>query len=179
MVSLPLPPESAFSRNVFKLIRPHIPRDRWPNDSLRVMFEPAGDGLWLEAKFEGLPPAYAALATRLVREAKVDLVLQSPAAWQAAGVARTKRWRDACMFAFVPLLFAMPLMAALNDGAMRIALMLWCVDVVLLLALQVSLAKHRATMASARFIANIPAPGLKIQMNSRPEVRGNESMPEV
>ncbi|MBC7952598.1 MAG: hypothetical protein H7Z12_12370 [Rhodospirillaceae bacterium] len=179
MVSIPLPPESTFSRTIFKLVRPHIPRERWPMDSIRVLFEPAGDGLWLEAKFEGLPTAYAALAAQLVREARVDLVLQSPAAWQAAAVARTKRWRDVALFGFVPLLFAIPLMASLNDAAMRFALLLCCVDVVALVLLQGVLAKRRAAMAAARFIANIPAPGLKIHLGSRPEPRGNNTMPEV
>lgn len=180
MVNIPLPPESTFSRAVFKLIRPHIPRDRWPSDSVRVMLEPAGDGLWLDAKFDGFPPAYAALAAQLVREARVDLVLQSPAAWQAAAVARTKRWRDFAMFAFVPLLFAIPLMAPLSDSAMRLALLLCGVDVVGLVLLQGVLAKRRAAMATARFIANVPAPGLKIHLGSRAEPRGsNVPMPEV
>lgn len=179
MVNIPLPPESTFSRAVFKLIRPHIPREHWPADSVRVMFEPAGDGLWLDAKFEGLPSAYAALATQLVRNARVDLVLQSPAAWQAAAVARTKRWRDSAMFAFVPLLFAIPLMAALSDSAMRLALLLCCVDVAALVLLQGVLAKRRAAMSMARFIAHIPAPGLKIHLGSRAERRGNDPMPEV
>lgn len=179
MVSIPLPPESPFSRTIFKLIRPHIPRERWPADSLRARFELAGDGLWLEANFEGLPASYAALAAQLVREARVDLVLQSPAAWQATAVARTKRWRDSSLFAFVPLLFAIPLMAALSDAAMRIALLLCCVDVAALVLLQVVLAKRRAAMATARFIAHIPAPGLKIHMGTRTEVRGTDAMPEV
>jgi hypothetical protein len=179
MVNIPLPPESTFSRAVFKLIRPHIPRERWPMDSIRVLFEPAGDGLWLEAKFEGLPASYAALAAQLVREARVDLVLQSPAAWQAASVARTKRWRDFSMFAFVPLLFAIPLMAPFSDAAMRMALLLCGVDVLALVVLQGTLAKRRAAMAAARFVANIPAPGLKIHVGSRAATRGSEPMPEV
>lgn len=179
MVSIPLTPESPFSRAVFKLIRPHIPRERWPMDSVRVLFEPAGDGLWLEAKFEGLPAAYAALAAQLVREARVDLVLQSPAAWQAAAVARTKRWRDFAMFAFVPLLFAIPLMAPLSDAAMRLALLLCGLDALALLVLQGALVKRRAAMASARFVANIPAPGLKIHVGARAVARSNDPMPDV
>lgn len=179
MVSIPLPPESVFSRTIFKLIRPHIPRERWPADSVRASFEPAGDGLWLEAKFEGFPASYAALATQLVREARVELVLQSPSAWQAANVVRAKRWRDFSLFAFVPLLFAIPLMAAMNDTAMRIALLLCCVDVVALVALQGVLVKHRAAMAAARFIANIPAPGLKIHLSPRAGTQRDSTMPEV
>lgn len=180
MVSLPLPPESDFSRAVFKLIRPHIPRERWPIDSVRATFEPAGDGLWLEADFDGLPASYAALAAQLVRQARVDLVLKSPAAWEAAAVVRTKRWRDFSLFAFLPLMFAIPLMAVLSDTAMRLALLFFCVDVVVLLALQVNLARQRARMAAARFVANIPAPGLKIQLAARASQPARaEPMPEV
>lgn len=179
MVSIPLPPESTFSRAVFKLIRPHIPRERWPADSMRVLFEPAGDGLWLDAKFEEFPSAYGALASQLVREARVDLVLKSPAAWQAAAVARTKRWRDFAMFAFMPLLFAIPLMASLSDAAMRLALLLCCLDIVALVLQQGILVKRRAAMAAARFVAHIPAPGLKIHLGARAEARGNDPMPEV
>lgn len=179
MVSLPLPPESTFSRTVFKLIRPHIPRERWPADSVRVLFEPAGDGLWLEAEFEGFPAAYAALAAQLVREARVDLVLKSPAAWQAAAVARTKRWRDFAMFAFVPLLFVIPLVAPLSDAVMRMAVLACGLDILALVGLQGALVKRRAAMAAARFVANIPAPGLKIHLGGRAETRGNQPMPEV
>ncbi|MBC7905835.1 MAG: hypothetical protein H7Y60_03695 [Rhodospirillaceae bacterium] len=176
---IPLPPESAFSRTIFKLVRPHIPRERWPAESVRVLFEPAGDGLWLEARFEGLPASYAALAAQLVREARVDLVLQSPAAGEAAAVARTKRWRDACLFAFVPLLFAIPLMAALSDAAMRMALLLCGVDVLALLVLQGALTKRRVAMATARFVAHVPSPGLKIHLGARADPRDNDPMPEV
>ncbi|HTH18113.1 MAG TPA: hypothetical protein VL974_15760 [Magnetospirillum sp.] len=180
MVSLLLPPESDFSRAVFKLIRPHIPRERWPLDSVRAMFRPAGDGLWLEADFSDFPSSYAALAAELVREARVDLVLKSPAAAAAALVVRAKRWRDAGLYAFLPLMFAIPLMAALSDAAMRAALAFFCLDVVLLIWFQARLSRWRLNMAESRFIARIPAPGLKISLANREgPPRGGEPMPEV
>lgn len=179
MVTIPLPPESPFSRTVFKLIRPHIPRERWPADSVRASFTPAGDGVWLDAEFEGFPSAHAALARQLVRDARVDLVLQSPAAWPATRVARTKRWRDFSLYALVPLLFAIPLMGALSGSAMKGALLLFCLDVLGLVSLQVNLARLRAFMAAARFVAHIPAPGLKIHISPRAETPRGASMPEV
>ncbi|MGE5475720.1 MAG: hypothetical protein ACM3Q1_03635 [Bacteroidales bacterium] len=180
MVSLPLQPESEFSRAVFKAIRPHIPRERWPADSVRARFEPGGDGLWLEAHFDAFSSSHAALAAQLVREAGVNLVIQSPMASSAAAVVRTKRWRDVFLYAFLPLMFAIPLMAALSDAAMRIAGLLFCLNLLSLLATQAVLSRKRATMREARFIAYIPAPGLKINLGGRGEgsPRG-EPMPEV
>ena len=182
MVSLPLPPESDFSRAVFKLIRPHIPRERWPVDSVRARFEPAGDGLWLNADFDELPAAYATMAAQLVREARVDLVLKSPAAAAAAAVVKAKRWRDVGLYAFLPLMFAIPLMAALSEAAMRVAAGLCGVDLLLLILFQAKLSRRRALMAEARFIARIPAPGLKISLGGKaegPQPIGSGPMPEV
>lgn len=180
MVSLPLPPESDFSRAVFKVIRPHIPRERWPVDAVRTRFEPGMDGMWLEADFDSFSSAYAALATQLVREAGVDLVIKSPMASAAAAVVRAKRWRDVALYAFLPLMFAIPLMAALSDGAMRFAFLLFCVDLLALVIFHAALVRKRLGMREARFIAHIPAPGLKINLAARAEgsPRG-EPMPEV
>jgi hypothetical protein len=181
MVTLPLRPDSDFSRAVFKLIRPHIPRERWPVDAVRARFEPAGDGLWLEADFDNFPANYAALAAQLVREARVELVLKSPAAAAAAAVVRVKRWRDVFLYAFLPLMFAIPLMAPLSTNAMRLAGALFCVNLIGLLAFQAALTRARARMASGRFIANIPAPGLKIHLGGPAESAriGGGAMPEV
>ncbi len=180
MTILPLPPESAFSRSVFKLIRPHIPRERWPLESVRGIFTGAGDGLWLDADLNGLPPAHAALAVRLIRQAGVELVLQSPAAGFAAAVVRAKRWRDAALYAFLPSLFAIPFMGSLSDTALQVAVLVCCVDVVALLAFQVALMRRRAAMVAARFIAHIPSPGLKISINGgKSPPLGLDSIPEV
>lgn len=182
MVTLPLQPESDFSRAVFKVIRPHIPRERWPVDTVLARFEVAGDGLWLKANFNDFPKAYGDLAAQLVREAGVDLVIKAPAASAAAAVVRAKRWRDVGLYAFLPLMFAIPLMAALSDDAMRSALLFFCLDAVFLAVFQAILVRRRTEMASERFIAHIPAPGLKISLGSRSENRFSgdlDSMPEV
>ncbi|MCR6632144.1 MAG: hypothetical protein NVV74_20000 [Magnetospirillum sp.] len=180
MTSTPLKPDSEFSRAVFKLIRPHIPRERWPVDSVRGRFEPAGDGLWLKADFDDFSKDYAELAALLVREARVDLVLKSPVAAAAAAVVRAKRWRDFALYAFLPLMFAIPLMAPLSDAAMRLATGLFGLDLVLLVGWQISLSRKRSRMAQERFIANIPAPGLKISLGgSSGSLPFGEEMPDV
>lgn len=180
MVSLPLHPESDFSRSIFKVIRPHIPREKWPVETVLARFEPGGDGLWLEADFDSFPNSYATLATQLVRQAGVDLVIKSPVASAAAAVVRAKRWRDACLYAFLPLMFAIPLMAALNDAAMRGAFLLFCVDLLSLVVFHAALSRKRHDMRDARFIAFIPAPGLKINLGGRVTGSpGGEPMPEV
>lgn len=180
MVSLPQQPESDFSRAVFKVIRPHIPRERWPVETVRARFEAGGDGLWLEADFDNFPSTYARLATQLVREAGVDLVIKSPLASAAAAVVRAKRWRDVGLYAFLPLMFAIPLMAALTDAAMRLAVLLFCVDLAMLGGFQLLLMRKRAALAAERFIAHIPAPGLKIHLGSKVEgPQPGDPMPEV
>lgn len=167
MASLPQPPESDFSRAVFKVIRPHIPRERWPVDSVLARFEAAEDGLWLKADFDNFPRSYAALAAQLVRDAGVELVLKSPLAAAAAAVVRATRWRDAGLYAFLPLMFAIPLMAVLSDAAMRFAVLFFCLDIAVLAFFQALLVRRRAAMAAERFIAHIPAPGLKIHLGGR------------
>lgn len=180
MVTPPLQPDSEFSRAVFKVIRPHIPRERWPMETVRARFEAGASGLWLEGAFDDFPIPCAKLATRLVREAGVDLVIQSPLAAEAAAVVRAKRWRDAGLYAFLPLMFAIPLMAALSDAVMHLAGLLFCVDLVALAIFQAMLVRKRAHMAAARFIAFIPAPGLKIALSGRTEgPPPGEPMPEV
>lgn len=166
---LPLPPESEFCRAVFKLIRPHIPRERWPVDTVRARFEPGGDGLWLDAYFDDLPTAYAHLAAQLVRESGVNLVIASPMAAAAAAVVRAKRWRDAALYAFLPLMFAIPLMAPLSEGAMHLAALLFGVDLIVLPVFQNTLAGKRKQLKAAHFIAFIPAPGLKLSLSGRGE----------
>lgn len=164
MIPEVFPPESAFSRAVYAEIRPAIPRSQWPTDALTVTVTPAADGMSLEARFEGLPPAYAARASQIVRDAKVGLVLESPVAYLAAQVVRMRRWRDTFMFALLPLLFAIPLLAALGDAAMRLSMLLCAGDGLALLATHVALMRRRGTLVDNRFIAHIPTPGLRIRV---------------
>lgn len=172
-------PDSAFSRAVFKVIRPHIPRERWPADAVRARFEPGQDGLWLEADFDNFPSSFAALAAQLVREAGVDLVLKSPMATAASAVVRAKRWRDVCLYGFLPLMFAIPLMASLSEAAMRFAFFLFCGDLIGLALFNTLLTRRRAKLREARFIAHVPAPGLKINLSGREGSLLSEPMPEV
>ena len=159
-----LQPESAFSRAVYTTIRPVIPRTHWPSEALRATFTAMPDGLSLDAVFEGLPPAYAALAAQTVRRGGVDLILSSPVAYWAAAVVRGRRWRDTFLYALLPFLFAIPLMAPLGDGAMRVSMGLFALDALALLASHAKLLQGRSAMADNRFIALIPTPGLRIKV---------------
>lgn len=164
MVSELLRPDSGFSRAVYKEIRPAIPRGNWPTEALRATFTPSNDGLALVAHFEGLAPAYAALAAQVVLRAKVDLVLVSPVAALASAVVYTRRWRDTFLYALLPLLFAIPLMAPLGDLAMRVSIILFALDLVALLGSHARLLHCRATLQQGRFMAEIPTPGLRIKV---------------
>lgn len=164
MINEVLPPESAFSRAVYTEIRPAIPRAQWPSDALRATFAPSPDGLMLESAFDGLPAAYTAVASQMVRRAGVDLVLASPVAYLAAAVVRIRRWRDTFLYALLPFLFAIPLMAALGEGAMRISMGLFGLDALALVTTHISLLQSRAVMTQNRFIALIPTPGLRIKV---------------
>jgi hypothetical protein len=159
-----LQPESAFSRAVYTDIRPAIPRSHWPAEALRATFVPMPDGLSLDATFEGLPAAYAAVASQVVRRAGVDLVLASPVAYWAAAVVRGRRWRDTFLYALLPFLFAIPLMAPLGDTAMRISMGLFALDALALLGSHAKLLQSRSAMAQNRFVAMIPTPGLRIKV---------------
>lgn len=162
-----LAPETPFCRAVFTLVRPHIPRERWPADSVLVRVSGGGDGLWLDADFDGFPRAQARLAADLVRQAGWDLVALSPLALSALAVMRAKRWRDFCLYAFLPLLFAIPLMGSLSDIAMTAAGIAFAADVVGLAVTQGLLGRARATMQAAHFIAHVPAPGRKMLIASQ------------
>ncbi|CAA7620133.1 hypothetical protein [Magnetospirillum sp. UT-4] len=154
--------QSKFSLEVFKVVRPHVPRERWPANPLRATFMPHPDGLYLEGSFDDLPGAYAQVAQRAVIQAGVELVRVSPVAFWAAEVVRAKRWRDAFMFFAVPLLFAIPLMGALHQSAMILAAGAFAVNLVVLIFTQGLLIRRRATLASARFVAEIPVPGMRL-----------------
>ncbi|CUW37326.1 conserved protein of unknown function [Magnetospirillum sp. XM-1] len=164
MVSELLRPDSEFSRAVYKEIRPAIPRAHWPVEALRATFTPSSDGLSLIAGFEGLPPNYAALAAQVVLNAKVDLVLVSPVAALASAVVYAKRWRDTFLYALLPLLFAIPLLAPLGNVAMRVSIVLFALNCAALLLCHARLLQRRSALQQGRFIAEIPTPGLRIKV---------------
>lgn len=157
-----LPPSSPFAKAVFKQIRPHIPRQAWPREAVRASFMPAPDGFSLRARFDDFPAAYAAEAAQWVRKGGVDLVLASPAGWVAARTFRAQRWRDTCLYALVPLLFAIPLSGVLSGTAMRVAAAVFALDAVLLAATHLRLVRWRARLVAAAFSAAIPTPGLHL-----------------
>ncbi len=153
---------SAFSIEVFKIIGPHVPRGKWPINALHVPFTPSADGLYLISKFKDLPAPYNGYAAQLVAQAGTKLVLMSPAAWGAARVVKAKRWRDACMFAAVPALFAIPLLGALAKAALLPAAALFVANLVALILTQLALTKARTDLVNSRFVADIPVPGLRL-----------------
>lgn len=159
-----IPPGSTFSQAVFKLIRPAIPRERWPAEPVRATFKPGMDGYYLIGEFEGLGSSYGLLATKMVVDAGVDLVLLSPAARAAAGVIRIKRWRDMLLYMAAPMLFAIPMLGVLAAALMKIAAGLFAINAVALLLAQVKLSHQRGELAAARFIADIPTPGYRLQV---------------
>lgn len=156
-----------FSQEVFRRIRPAIPRERWPHEALRATFVPVADGMRLEAAFDGLPAAYAQVAARMVLQAGLDLVVKSPVAFLAAGVVRAKRWRDMFMFAAVPTLFAIPLMGILSKAIIYPTALLFIADLVCLTLAQVMLTRRRMALGGARFVAEIPVPGMRVQIAAR------------
>ncbi|MBI3445996.1 MAG: hypothetical protein HY055_11720 [Magnetospirillum sp.] len=164
MVSQVLTPDSAFSRAIYKEIRPAIPRAIWPVEALRATFTPTPDGLALIASFDGLPANYAALAAQIVFKAKVDMVLVSPVAALASAVVYRRRWRDTFLYALLPVLFAIPLMAPLGDGAMRISFFLFALNSLALLFAHGLLLQARSRLLDGRFLAEIPTPGLRIKV---------------
>ena len=158
-----LPPTSPFSKAVFKQIRPHIPRQVWPQNVVRATFAPTANGFALMAHFNDLPASYAEQAALWVRQGGLDLVLASPAGWAAARSFHALRWRDTCLYALVPLLFAIPLSSILSGTAMQAAAGLFAVDAALLLATHLRLMRLRTTLAATRFSADIPAPGMRLR----------------
>ncbi len=167
-----LPANSAFSKDVYKLIRPSIPRAAWPSEAIRTAFTSDPDGYFLTAEFSGLPSDYAKLAGQLVRHAGGELVMASPLAGMAAAVARAHWWRDMCLFAFVPLLFAIPLMASLSTAAMRLCLIPFVADCVGLVLTQMSLSLARGRLGDVQFIAEIPTPSLHLRVTAESPSRG-------
>jgi hypothetical protein len=162
-----LPANSAFSRLVFETIRPRIPRIAWP-DQLMGSFRPTADGLAFDATFDGLPAGYAAAASALVREIETKLMVLSPAVDAARSVVAAKRWRDTFLYASLPLLFAIPLMAALTAWAMQLATGAFTLDLAALAVAQVALGQRRRVLAAASFMAEIPVPGMRLRVGAEP-----------
>lgn len=161
-----LPPTSTFSKEVYKRVRPHVPRANWPPETVRAAFTAATDGAALRAEFDDFPDDYARIAARAVREAGGELVMMSPLAPAVAAVVQARWWRDTCLLAFVPLMFAIPLMAALGDLAMRLSVVVFTIDSLVLAFSWVVLGMRRSALAGERFAADIPAPGLRLRVVS-------------
>jgi hypothetical protein len=158
-----LPVGSAFSRAVYELLRPKIPRTVWPDESIKAAFTPSSNGLYFDVRFDGFQTSYAMLAAHLVREANVKLVLLSPCFVEAKQVMQARRWRDAFLYSAVPLLFAIPLLAALSETAMRLSSGLFALDAVLLTLSHGLLMTKRSALLAKRFVADIPVPGLRLK----------------
>jgi hypothetical protein len=158
-----LPPNSLFSKEVFKEIRPHIPRHYWPDEFARGKFVPDPTGYWLRASFEGFPHVAAEQARVLVEKAGVKLVMASPAGYAAVAVFRMQRWRDTTLFALLPVLFAIPLLSGVAEGMLRWTVAVFAIDAIALAVSHVSLLRGRAQLAASHFSADIPAPGLRLR----------------
>ena len=158
-----LPPNSLFSKEVFKEIRPHIPRHYWPDEVVRGSFTPAPTGYWLEGSFEGFPSAAAQQAQMYVQGAGVKLVMASPVGYAAVGVFRLQRWRDSALYALLPVMFAIPLLNALSDDLMRWNVVLFAVNVVVLMITHGLLVRGRIRLSESSFTADIPAPGFRLR----------------
>ncbi|MBI5163760.1 MAG: hypothetical protein HY985_07640 [Magnetospirillum sp.] len=159
----PLPTGSAFSRAVFKALAQVLTREYWPPENMRGLFVPEPNGAFLHASFDVLSDGAAEKAAMAVRRAGVKLVMASPAAAQALQVYSCTQWRNGAAYALVPLLFAIPLMAGLSDEAVQIATMLFGVDLVALILVHALLMKLQAALGQARFLADLPVPGFRVQ----------------
>ncbi|AVM75144.1 hypothetical protein [Magnetospirillum gryphiswaldense] len=160
---------SSFSQEVFRRIRPVIPRERWPLDAMSVTFTSDPSGLFLRASFDesDLPASYAQQAVNAIAHAGVDLVVKSPFAGMAAAVIRAARWRDVFLYLAVPLLFAIPLMGALLDRLMMPVAGLFGADILALALVQMQLTRRRMAIANARCVAEIPVPGMRVSVAAK------------
>jgi uncharacterized membrane protein YhaH (DUF805 family) len=157
-----LPPNSPFAVEVFKTIGPRIPRGKWPVEAMHVTFTPSADGMRVIGYFKDLPAPYDAVASHMVAQAGIKLVLLSPVAYLAAALVRAKRWRDACMYAAVPLLFAIPIMRILTKAAMVPVVGLFLANLAALVVTQGVLSHRRGVLVNTRFVADVPVPGLRL-----------------
>ena len=160
-----LDPSSAFSKEVFKTIRPHIPRVAWPAEVVSALFLPKSDGSGLIAEFEDLGGEHARRATRLVLERGAELILLSPARQAMIDMFAVKRWRDVCLYSLLPLLFAILVAQALIPQLSRAMLIPFFLDGLTLIGSHIVLSQRRTKLANTRFIAKIPTPGLHIRVS--------------
>ena len=161
-----LPPNSHFSQEIFKLIRPGIPNQAWPvGQPVIGLFMPIPSGMGLVAEFEHLPAGYKKQAERVVFAKGVSLVKDSPAAIAANTMFKAKRWRDIFMFALLPLVFAIPIADGLFENADHIATLIAGLDLAGLVLSQIRLGQAQTALVEARFIAQIPTPGMRIKLS--------------
>lgn len=161
-------PSSPFAQEIFRRIRPFIPKERWPANRLSISFTADPSGLFLRAWIEpgDFPHSYADTAVRVIAQAGVDLVVVSPFARVAKAVMVAKRWRDAFLYLALPLLFAIPLMGSLADTLMPLCGFLFVMDLALLAVAQTALGRRRTAIATARVIAEIPLPGSVVHVSA-------------
>ena len=165
--SAALPPNSEFAREIYKLIRPVIPNQVWPvGEPVVGLFTPLADGMALTAELEHLPTTYKRLAEQIIAAKGVGLLKQSPAAHAANQMFRTKRWRDICLFALLPLAFLIPVVDGLFPQAEHGATLLAGLDLLGLIASQLRLLRAQDTLVESRFIVHIPSPSMKIRLNA-------------
>ena len=160
-----LPVHSVFSIEVFKAIRPVVPRPAWPAGQLTALFIPRADGMALIAEFEELTGEAHARAEARIIEKGVELVMMCPAARLAVEVFKAKKWRDTFLYGLVPLLFAIPFSAGLQPELMTVFAGLTLADLAALLVAQLRLSAAGSAVQAARFIAQLPVPGLHIRLD--------------
>lgn len=171
MTTTQLTADSYFSREVYKLIRPHIAYSDWP-DAVEATFVPAADGMSLIATFHGFASSDATRAARLVGQAGLQLAGVSPARPAVAAVLAARRWRDALLYAFVPLLFAIPVAGAVSAELMPPAGGLFALAALGLVVAQLALIRCRARLSAARFQAELPVPGMRLKVMAEAASRG-------
>ena len=163
-----LSPNSVFSREVFKIIRPHIPAHGWPvGQPVTGLFLPIPSGMALMAEFEHLSGEYRKHAEQAVLEKGVELVLESPSAPHAYSVFKAKRWRDVCLYALLPMLFTMPVFNGLFPNAIHGLMIATVADMAGLIASQLILSRTQTRLIESRFIAHIPTPGMRIRVSQK------------
>lgn len=163
-----LQPNSFFSQEVFKVIRPGIPTHGWPvGQPVTGLFMPLPSGMGLTAEFEHLSHDHRKHAEQAVLDKGVSLVLCSPAARAAYAVFQSKRWRDLFMYGLLPMVFAIPIIDGLFPKATHAIMMAAVTDFIGLVAMQLRLGQLQKTLAESRFIAHIPTPGMRIKVGPR------------
>jgi len=160
-----LPPNSRFSQEIFKLIRPGIPQHGWPvGQPIMGLFQPLPNGMGLVAEFEHLSADHKRYAEYLILEKGAPLVMESPAAPKAVAVYKAKSWRDVSLYALLPVLFMVPVVDGLVANATHLAVAAAAVNLVILIASQLKLTRAQTALSESRFIAHIPTPGMKISI---------------